>query len=246
MINGAIKRALQVAKMRNGQTQSATIPPRPQAPVPRQKDMPVDPTRSKSSQERNKFKDGGEVMKHDKLNHALDIALSASHPKRLHHTLARTGYAEGGIPDIEGPADLAKEVPFTHDKMMASQFDVAKAQPYKAPKIALGPVKVAQPKKVVVRGPRSDIGKLRAKKPKMVKFKGLKFSKGGAAIEDALNLAKRLMKDAPDHGAAFQQGATSTVVKEKLPGKKSEVLYEHHERTPPQGAVFKRGGRGNG
>ena len=195
--------------------------------------------------------DGHNPMSKDNLNKALDVALSATHPKRLHHTLARTGYAEGGIPDIQGPAELAGETPYTHGKTLASQFDVAKVQPYKAAKIAPGPVDVKLPKKSMVRAPRADIGKMRMHKPKMKKFKGLQFAKGGAAIEDALNLASRTMADMAKgigredglHGASMQQGATSTIVKEKLPGKKSEVVYEHHAKTPVEREEFASGGR---
>lgn len=409
-MHGAIKRALQVAKMRSGQAQPANIPPRPQAPPPKREDMPVDPTRSKSAQERQKFQDGGssimfqkeeqprkniplrpyeprfnpksgkldaadrkdigfygpiknpmtdhEITEYssdrdfqyptvyegmsdkdraaimlaerlgknapkgalsdvddrayaqaqkrkakgrspfyepgkdpypkwspeqhwdeptgmpkddgvyyadggtverptkmnDKVKHALDVALSETHPKRFHHTLARTGYAEGGLPDMNtSPADLANEVPYTHEKALASQFDVAKSAPFKPKGITLGATKIAPPKKVgfhAPRGPRSDIGKLRLRKNISVKPKKLKFALGGhPEIDDALRLASRTMSDMAKHigdegvhGASMQQGSTSTIVKEKLPGKKSEVVYEHHAKTPTETETFASGG----
>ena len=194
--------------------------------------------------------DGHNPMSKDNLDKALDIALSAKHPKCLHHTLARTGYAEGGIPDMSvSPPDLANEVPYTHDKALKSQFDVAKVRPYKASQIAPGPVDVKLPKKAVLRAPRSDMGKMRVRKIRALKPKKLKFAKGGAAIEDALNLASRTMSnmakhigDEGVHGASMQQGSESTIVKEKLPGKKSEVVYEHHAKTPTEMETFASGG----
>lgn len=204
------------------------------------------------------FADGGTVERPTKMNkkvkHALDVALSETHPKRFHHTLARTGYADGGLPDMDtSPADLANEVPYTHEKALASQFDVAKSAPYKPKGMKLGVTKIAPPKKVgfhAPRGPRSDIGKLRLRKNISVKPKKLKFASGGhPEIDDALRLASRTMSDMAKHigdegvhGASMQQGSTSTIVKEKLPGKKSEVVYEHHAKTPTETETFASGG----
>ena len=170
------------------------------------------------------FADGGSVEKptkmNDKVRHALDVALSETHPKRFHHTLAKTGYADGGIPSIQGPAELANEVPYTHDNMLASQFDVAKLSPFKPEGIKVGPTKIASPKKSGIRAPRSDIGKMRIKKPRLPKIKKFKLAQGGhPEIDDALRLASRTMadmakgiKDEGVHGASMQQGSTSTIV----------------------------------
>lgn len=198
--------------------------------------------------------DGHNPMSKKNLDQALDVALSATHPKRLHHTLARTGYAKGGapeVPNVQGPAEFANETPYTHDKTLASPMDVAKVQPYKAAKIAPGPSQIKMPKKAMVHAPRADIGKLRMRKPKMAKMKGLKFAQGGhPEIEDALKLASRTMSDMAKgigredgvHGASMQQGSSSTIVKEKVPGKRGHVVYEHHEKTPVERQAFASGG----
>jgi len=200
---------------------------------------------------------GGSVERptkmNDKVRHALDVALSETHPKRFHHTLAKSGYADGGVPDIQGPADLVKEVPYTHSKSLSSPFDVAKVKPYTAKNIEIpsvaSPVEI--PIKMGMRKPRSDVGKIHFKKLGRVrKPKKLKIATGGAAqIEDALDLASRTMsnmakniKDEGVHGASMQQGLTSTIVKEKVPGKKAEVVYEHHAKTPTEEQVFASGG----
>ena len=201
------------------------------------------------------FADGGTVERPTKMNkkvkHALDVALSETHPKRFHHTLARTGYADGGLPDMSvSPPDLANEVPYTHEKALASQFDVAKSAPYKPKSITLGITKIAPPKKVGLRAPRSDIGKMRLRKNISVKPKKFKLaSRGHPEIDDALRLASRTMSDMDKHigdegvhGASMQQGSTSTIVKEKVPGKKSEIVYEHHAKTPTETETFASGG----
>ena len=197
------------------------------------------------------YADGGQVMKHDKLNDALDIALSATHPKRLHHTLARTGYADGGLPDMDtSPADLANDVPYTRSSTLASPFNVAQTAPFKPKGIKLGATKIAPIKKRGLRAPRADIGKMRMKKARLLKPGKLKFAEGGhPEINDALRLASRTMSDMAKHigdegvhGASMQQGSTSTVVKEKVPGKKSEIVYEHHAKTPTETETFASGG----
>ena len=117
MINGAIRRALQVAKMRKEQPQQSSGPAPQQAPVPRMKDMPVDPTRSKSAQERQKFQEGGSIK------YALAKALDLTHPKRFYNTLTPPGYARGGeVWDKPRPKNLGKP-----KSLSATQKKAAKA-----------------------------------------------------------------------------------------------------------------------
>jgi hypothetical protein len=264
MINGAIRRALQVAKMRKEQPQQSSGPAPQQAPVPRMKDMPVDPTRSKSAQERQRRAEGGDVWdkprpkdlgapKHlskKKKASAKAAAKAAGRPYPNLIDNMRAAKADGGIPSIQGPAELANEVPYTHDNALASQFDVAKLSPFKSEGIKVGPTKIASPKKSGIRAPRSDIGKMRMKKPRLLKIKKFKLAHGGhPEIDDALRLASRTMadmakgiKDEGVHGASMQQGSTSTIVKEKVPGKKAEIVYEHHAKTPTETEEFASGG----
>jgi hypothetical protein len=264
MINGAIRRALQVAKMRKTPTQQAPSAAPQQAPLPRREDMPVDPTRSKSAQERQKFQEGGDVwdkprpknlgkpehLSKKEKSSAKAAAKAAGRPYPNLVDNMRAAKADGGVPSIQGPAEFANEVPFTHDKALASQFDVAKSAPYKPKSLKLGVTKIAPPKKVGLRAPRSDIGKMRLRKNISVKPKKFKLASGGHPdIDDALRLASRTMSnmaknigDEGVHGASVQQGSTSTVVKEKVPGKKAEVVYEHHAKTPTEEQVFASGG----
>lgn len=172
------------------------------------------------------------------IRRALDIALNAEHPRRFHHEIARTGYAAGGPSSI---SDIAHDIPYMEKGETLSPISVAKMQPYTASGIAPAPSQAIAPKKVSLKP--GKMAKLRMKKPRMLKPKKLRLEQGGSAVDDALDFASRAMKDmakrGPDmHGMATSQGSTSTVVREKVPGKRAETIYEHHEQTPPEHRIF--------
>lgn len=174
---------------------------------------------------------------------ALEIALDAQHPRRLHQELARTGYAAGGL---SSPMDIAHDAPYTEKSVMSSPkgvtsspMDIATMTPYSAKGIDLpAGDKIAAPKGgMKMKGLKP--AKVRVRKPRVVKPHKVRFDKGGSApMSDALKIAAKAMtdldKDMPaDGGVSSSQGSSSVVVKKKEPGERAQTIYEKHEQTPP-------------
>ena len=181
------------------------------------------------------------------IKKALDLALDAEHPKRFHHNVARTGYADGGL---SSPMDIAHDTPYMAKPAAGSPAAVANVTPYTGSGIDLPSVdKIGSaPKSTSLKVKAIKPQKIKVRKPRAIKPHKIHFDKGGSAISDALDLASKLTKDMPlgAHGMSSSQGASSTIVKEQPPGKRTKTIYEHHEQTPEAREFFKKGGKPTG